>query len=747
MPEPARPIEAERGVSDRSLVVVSALVATTTLLVVFWPAFLGRVFVYGDLGMFHLPLRRFYAETLAAGRPGLWLPNLFCGFDLHGEGQVGMYHPVHWALYALLPLSAAFNLECALGYPLTLAGTAVFLRRLGLPAPAAAFGGLVFGFCGFLMVRLTHVNIVAVLAHLPWLLWATDVALREADAARRDRALAGIALLRGSQLLLGYPGAVYLSLLCEGLYALPVAVVERNARRLLWLAGASLVGVGIGAVQLVPTIEHLAASVRADTSFEYRTAQSLHPANVLQLLAPYLFRDRGLQVEIPNPIEQAFYLGAVVPVAATWLVVRRRQLGRMRPLLLGALGGTLLGVGLGLGRYSPLFRMVVDLPVVGVLRGPARYTLLVFLGGAIVAAVAYADLLGVVASRDPASRRQAWRTWWSVLPGTVVALGALGLRRLAPATGLESLRPASDILLGPLLSLVAAGLWFAAARGRRLALPALVVFAAVDQAAYGASLWWSQPPVTVSGFVAGIPTPPVDPAHRLLDHSTVLVNRNERGQVVFRATTPLIVHGTRLVHGYAGLMPRRRLDYRSPAALRVAGVTARLVDNGYAPLPGGLERFRLVSRVVVSDAPASAIGTIDVATTAVVDVPLDPVPGPPGTVVVREDVAGRMALVTESTTRQLLVVSESHHPGWRLTVDGAEAPLLRAYGDFMGALVEAGRHEIALRFEPAGLRIGRWLSAAAVSLLVVFALWRLPGRRRAAHAPGPTDLGPTAPAR
>src|SRR5262245_1538124 len=99
-----------RGTVDRRLVVVSVLGATTALVVVFGPAFRGAMFTYGDLGMFHLPLRMFYADNLARGRSSLWLPTLFCGFYLQGEGQVGMYHPLHRLLYGFLPLSTAFNL-------------------------------------------------------------------------------------------------------------------------------------------------------------------------------------------------------------------------------------------------------------------------------------------------------------------------------------------------------------------------------------------------------------------------------------------------------------------------------------------------------------------------------------------------------------------------------------------------------------------------------------------------------------
>ena len=74
-----------------------------------WPLVTGRVFVFGDLQSFNLPIRHLYQSALEAGDSVLWTPSLFSGFYLHGEGQVGMCHPLHYLLYRFLPLGPAFN--------------------------------------------------------------------------------------------------------------------------------------------------------------------------------------------------------------------------------------------------------------------------------------------------------------------------------------------------------------------------------------------------------------------------------------------------------------------------------------------------------------------------------------------------------------------------------------------------------------------------------------------------------------
>ncbi len=123
----------------------------------------------------------FYAQQLAAGQSFDWLPSLYNGFYLTGEGQVGSYHPLHLLLYRWLPLTVAFDLELLLSYPLMLIGMyGLLVRRLGQHG-AALFGGLVFTFSGFNLLHFVHPNAVAVVAHMPWLLWMIDVLLTTPD--------------------------------------------------------------------------------------------------------------------------------------------------------------------------------------------------------------------------------------------------------------------------------------------------------------------------------------------------------------------------------------------------------------------------------------------------------------------------------------------------------------------------------------------------------------------------------------
>ncbi len=179
------------------------------------PFFGGRVYVADDLGEFHLPLRSFYSRQLERGEPFDWMPTLYGGFYVTGEGQLGGYHPWHLLLYRYLPLGAAFDIELLASYPLLFAGTYFLLRRLVGRRDAALLGALAFTFGGFNLLHFVHPNAVAIVAHLPWLLLTIDVTLSTASAGARATALLCTGLLTASQLLLGYPQFVWFSLLAE----------------------------------------------------------------------------------------------------------------------------------------------------------------------------------------------------------------------------------------------------------------------------------------------------------------------------------------------------------------------------------------------------------------------------------------------------------------------------------------------------------------------------------------------------
>jgi hypothetical protein len=751
-----------------------------------WPLFTGQVYTADDLGWFHLPMRAFYAQQLARGESFDWCPDMFCGFYLTGEGQVGSYHPLHWLLYRTLPLPIPFDLECWLSYPFMLLGMYLFLRRWQLRREGAAFGALAFTFGSFNLLHLIHVNGVAIVAHLPWLLLAIDIMLRTSNSEPGEKtslqkkrlAFCAVALLTGSQLLLGYPQYVFFSFIVEAGYVL---ILNRMTNAASTTAVRGFIGWGLavalggllGGVQLVPTLDALQHSVRQSSATQnFATQGSLPPLNWMQLVTPYLFATRvvgGITHEF------ALYLGAAPFVLAVWWICHRKRYPQYRALSVAAMTTAALALFWTIGDFGPLGWLQEHLPLVNKFRLPSRAIVVFQLAMATLAALGFSALLGIVRDTnrpeetaflsEPPTNNTKW-IW--TLPALSVAFTLLAL-----ACWNEYLPPYPWIVVGPAMTALAVWLVLRAANGARWAAVVLVILSATDLGLYGISYSVYGHVEPLSQFIAGIDVPPGTPLHRVvLD----LASGTEAapGQKIVRTGDQILLRGWQRTDGYAGLDPAKQLNYSDPAALRAAGVqwiasnAAVQIENSYPDehllkvdsensashqqaslinpntedaktdwyrLSNPQSKAWLVTRTIFSDKPAADLGHISLSHEALVDTGTSPlsqnpplevnpepsaiVAKPQGTVGILADKPGDLSFSVDTSTPQLLVINESYHPGWQATVDHQPAAVLRADGDFMGVVVEPGTHEIALKFQPKSLEIGRLLSGCGLSLLVV----------------------------
>jgi len=69
------------------------------------------------------------------------------------------------------------------------------------------------------------------------------------------------------------------------------------------------------------------------------------------------------------------------------------------------------------------------------------------------------------------------------------------------------------------------------------------------------------------------------------------------------------------------------------------------------------------------------------------------------------------------------VLTDTWDRGWRGTVDGKPARVLRADHAFRAVRVPAGKHEVTFRYSPLSFRLGLLLTALGL-ILVVFAAVR-----------------------
>jgi hypothetical protein len=658
-----------------------------------WPLLTRRIFVFDDLASFHLPLRYLYQQAMQAGDTVLWTPSIFAGFYLHGEGQLGAFHPLHQLLYRLFPLYIAFNLELLSSYVMAFAGMLWFLRRLDLSRAAALAGAMLFAFSGFMLLHHHHLNMVAVVAHMPWLLAGADALIVEERGPPWRRGFAVLAGGLGSAFLLGFPQGVWWDAVTVAAFVLYRAAETRRWRRLLACAGAMTIGVLLGGAQLLPTADAAAHSVRADVSRDFAMMFSLHPANLLQLWSPRVYSEGAYSARDAMVFHEfGIYSGALFPVALCWMWSRRKALPARRGLIAAATVLTLLGLWLALGRYGGLAWVLAQLPVLQSLRAPVRYLVLAQFAAAVLAALTIDDLL-TIGEGDADVRTVSSVALWIPLALSVATLLTINTgffvvdRRYAFASVSAA---APGVVIIAVVSLLVA----LAARRVRWALPALVLAAALDLSMWGVRFIYAETPRRIVGLAHAAPAAPqeIDDAYAAATDSG-LYRSNQ-----------LVLRGYRLTSGYVALYPATKHPLGSTEALRWSGTRWRFTPEGVRErFVGAVDRMRLLARDG-SDADGSLRMAVD----------------RPGRLVVHVDAPGP----------RLLAFTERFHSGWLATIDGRPTPTVRVEGDFLGCLLDAGVHRVTLRFMPRSFVYGSIVSVAGVlALIVVLVASRLRGPR------------------
>ena len=211
-----------------------------------------------------------------------------------------------------------------------------FLRRLRFSHAAALFGAMLFAFSGFNLLHHHHINMVAVVAHMPWLLACG----RRADRGRAQaRANARVRGHRGDPRV-GVPAGIPAGRLVERDDARGIRSVPRRPDRALAATGcralaAVALGVLLGGIQLLPTADCRGALDAGGAVRRVRADLLAAPVQPVPGVVAVFLRTRRLQrrATVMWFHEFGIYSGAILPVALIWVWIRRDALPERRALI------------------------------------------------------------------------------------------------------------------------------------------------------------------------------------------------------------------------------------------------------------------------------------------------------------------------------------------------------------------------------------------------------------------------------
>ena len=238
----------------------------------------SSLLAYRDASHFFAHLFQLINTEWSAGRIPLWNPYNNCGTPLLANATSSVFYPGKLIFLLPVPYAWCYNLYVILH--VVLAGWFAYKlsRNWATSQSGAAICAISYAFSGTVLYQYGNVIFLIGAAWLPAAIWVTDRMLRE----RSIRWSCGLGVILALVVLGGDPQMAY----HIGLLALLYGVIiwrkgdHRQARATFWqrslilLSIAAVCGIGLGAIQVLPTLEWSRECVRG---------RSVLPRNIYQI--------------------------------------------------------------------------------------------------------------------------------------------------------------------------------------------------------------------------------------------------------------------------------------------------------------------------------------------------------------------------------------------------------------------------------------------------------------------------------
>lgn len=230
------------------------------------------------------PWKEFSISQLKQGNLPLWNPHNFSGSPLLANLQSTVFYPLT-LLYFLLPMVSAWTLSIFLQPFLAACFTYLYAKKIGVSTASSLFAGISFGFSLYMIVFLEYNTIGHVMVWLPLLLCAVEAYYESA----KKRYLALLALGIASSLFAGHL-QLFTGIYLFGILYTIIRHPNLSDKKTRILLATWLIGLGISAIQLIPTLELITHSARVNHDpQDLANRLLLQPKQLLMMVSPDIF--------------------------------------------------------------------------------------------------------------------------------------------------------------------------------------------------------------------------------------------------------------------------------------------------------------------------------------------------------------------------------------------------------------------------------------------------------------------------
>ena len=392
----------------------------------------------------------------------LWIDSLYSGFPAAADPQVQHWYPLSFFL-ALIPNS--WNCFMVSAYVLASCFTYGYVRKLTGSKFAATFSGLAYGMSGFMMVHLGHTAMVHSAAWIPLIIWS----LEELRGKLTWGWFLTGCLAIACSILAGHPQISVYSFVLAIVYA---SVLGWHAPLGKWRyykisLAIAILGIALGAIQIIPTAELASLGLRPEMTFEEFNSFSIPPVEAIKLIFPYI-------LGASHPVSWLYD----IPYFGSWNFVEMAGYAGITTLIL-ALIGLIYGSNrtiakfwgftalfcflLTLGDVTPLSWIIYHIPFLNSFRVPARHLIEITFAFSVLAGMGLTSITRQLISQKQLLKIIAYSSGFIGLLLLVVFLSKKTiLDEITDEVGQEaaklySILPWSNLALGiPLLIFVAA---------------------------------------------------------------------------------------------------------------------------------------------------------------------------------------------------------------------------------------------------------------------------------------------------
>lgn len=246
-----------------------------------------------DLVLENFQWKHFIVESFKQKEIPLWNPYLFGGVPFLAAGQSSALYPASLLFY-ILPIDRAFGYFVALQLALAATMMFAFMRVIGVHRFGAMVSAITYAFSAFFVVSTTFPMIISAAAWLPAILACVEIIITANKKSRQILFTLVGAILLGVQFLAGHIEISMYVLIVTAFYSagrlFSLSAWRERIRIGSVIVLMTLIGIALGAIQLVPLYELVQNNFRSGSASYHDVIGWAYPLRqVITFLIPDFF--------------------------------------------------------------------------------------------------------------------------------------------------------------------------------------------------------------------------------------------------------------------------------------------------------------------------------------------------------------------------------------------------------------------------------------------------------------------------